>query len=262
LIIPPESYPDNIDEVIPFSENMLYPANGVALMGIRRGTKNSSQESAEFADPEKFWKQISASPEVRAQFAASRSSTGASIPRYFFISLEGHSDKFGGATAGVWGNSLALPRAIHDLLRQDAAELKTNRLFFVYYNRGRVNAAETLWYDLSILRRFRCVPVYREGLPGSQVVRVVGSCPLELPILDEKVAEQNKRALRDMQKALLELSNINENAVPGKLHDLTTIIEDLQEKAGMTNPTIKLVLHVLAFDYEGSRRTHPAIVLK
>lgn len=90
LIAPPQKYPENIFETIPFAENMKFPADGVALLGLRRtGTASSSTDLRESSDPAKFWEQAHASPEVRAEIAVSRYSTGGTIARYFIVSLEG-----------------------------------------------------------------------------------------------------------------------------------------------------------------------------
>lgn len=261
LIIPTEAYPEDIDEIIPFSEKMVYPPDGVALLGIRRNKQGEAGQSGSSSDPAEFWKKVHASPKVRAEFAASRASTGGTLPRYFFISLEGQEEKFGCARAGVWGKSMALPPAVHQLLQSGKFDLTSNKLLFVYYNRGRVEERKRLWYDLAILQRFRCVPVYRAELPDSPDVRVVASSPLTLPIVEEGSIERLKGKLRSVRKGLLELLEVDELDAVQKIYDLNTLVEDLIESAAGT-PTIRTVLHCLQFEYEGAKKMHAALVLR
>jgi tetratricopeptide (TPR) repeat protein len=254
LVVSSEQYPDDIGEIIPFAEKMLYSPESVAFLGIPKEMGK--------LDPETFWKKTFTSPEIRAQFSASRVSSGGTIPRYYFVSLEGYGEKFGGARAGVWGNSLELPPVVHELLQEAKDELKTNRLFFVYYNRGRVEDTKKLWYDLAIFHRFHCLTVYRGELPTSKEVRVVASCPLSFPRLDDSHTAQYKRSLRNVQKALLELFKVPEGDAASKLYDLTELMENLANEVHCAGPHIQTILYVLSFNYEGKPMTHPALVVR
>jgi len=115
--------------------------------------------------------------EVLAELAVSHLSRGAAIARYFAVVFEEESEEFGGAKLGVHGESLALPPIVHDLLQgRTVEELKADRLFFVYYNRGHLDETDRLWHDLAIMKSYRCLPVYRTALPKAKNVRVVASC--------------------------------------------------------------------------------------
>jgi hypothetical protein len=262
LVVPPQKYPENVFEIIPFAEKMLFPVDGVALWGFKKTRTAAPTDLSESSDPQKFWEKVHVSPEVRAEIAISHLSTGGAIARYHFVSLERQLEQFGGATAGAQGESLALPPAAHELLQgRDVEELKANRLFFIYYNRGLVDEAKTLWYDLAILHSFRCFPLYRKTLPQSQNVRVVASCLIKLLVVTEESTEKHKRVLRNVRKALLEVLAANETTAAGKLSDLAAMTDDLADEVGGES-NIQLVFYVLSFDYEGSKKTHAASVLK
>lgn len=124
-----------------------------------------------------------------------------------------------------------------------------------------MDEARRFWYDLAILHPFRCFPVYRGALPQSQEVRIVASCPVKLPVLTEESAEKHKRTLRNVRKALLEVLAANESTAAGKLSDLAAVTEDLADEVG-DESSIGLAFYMLSFDYEGTTRTHAAIVLK
>src|SRR5207237_10549524 len=176
---------------IPIEGKMLIPAE-VPMLVLSNTGSESSESPSESGPP---WSKLTTGAEVRAGIALSRQSTGGAIPRYYFVLLDEESDQFGGAKGGVQGWSLALPPVIHELLQnQKAEELKSNKLFFLYYNRGRVAETKKLWYDLAGLHRLRCLPGYQGVLPQSEKVRVVTSCPATLRVLtDESSAEQERR---------------------------------------------------------------------
>jgi hypothetical protein len=193
--------------------------------------------------------------------SVSRFSRGGAIARYQFVSLEGQPGEFGGATSGACGESLALPPAVHQLLDGSRlARLKAERLFFFYYNRGRVDQTDRFWYDLAILRPFRCFPVYRNALPPSQRVRVLASCPMTLPLITEEAASAQRSQLRAVRNALLRVLTADEDTAAMKLSEAAAVVEDLtgpRERAGLP-----VVIYVLAFEHEGTTKAHAAIVLK
>jgi tetratricopeptide (TPR) repeat protein len=259
LIVPPSSYPENILDIIPISGEMLVPA-GVPFL-VRRSA-GAGGDSSDSSDPQGLRPTVRRGPEVRAELAVSHLSKGGAIARYYAVLLEGQQvEQFGGAKLGVQGESLALPPVVHDLLQgRDVEELKANRLFFIYYNRGHLDEAKRLWYDLAIMHPFRCLPIYRAALPRSRDVRVVASCPIVLPIIEEQSAEEHKSVLRKVRKTLLQVLASDENTAAGKLSDFEAVTEELAEKVGEA-PSIRLKLYMLGFEYEGTARTHPAIVI-
>jgi hypothetical protein len=156
---------------------------------------------------------------------------------------------------------MALPQVAHKLLQErPVEELKENRLFFLYYNRGELDDSKRLWYDLAITRPFRCLPVYRGALPRSNNVRVVSSCPVVLPIITEPSVGKRRRLLRTVRKALLQVLSSDENSAAGNLSDLETATEELACEVGEA-PNIRVTLHVLGFEYDGAKRTHTALVI-
>lgn len=259
ILIPPQKYPENIYEIIPFSNKMLFPPEvKIILLDTPTGSLNEPSESFDATSSVK----VQVGPEAHAEIAVSRLSTGGAVSRYFFVSLEEESEQYGGAKGGAEGESLALPLAVHELLQhRDVDELKSNRLFFIYYNRGQVDEAERLWFDLAGLQWFRCYPIYKGALPQSHKVRVVASCPVMLPVLTDESAEKYKRVLRNVRKALLELIAASESTAAGRLSDLATVVADLADEVG-EGESLSLIFYILAFDYEGATRTHAAIVLK
>lgn len=257
LILPSQKYPDDIFEVIPTEGKMLIPAE-VPMLVLSDPASESSKSPTESEQP---WPKLTTGAEVRAGIALSRRSTGGAIPRYYFVLLDEESDQLGGARAGVQGWSLALPPVVHELLQnRKAEELKSNKLFFLYYNRGRVDETKKLWYDLAGLHRLRCLPVYQGVLPQSEKVRVVTSCPVTLPLLTDESSEKQKRPLRNIRKAILELIAANESSAASRLSDLAALTADLMDEVG--GESTRAMFYVLAFEYEGTTKTHAAIVLK
>jgi hypothetical protein len=177
------------------------------------------------------------------------------------VFLEGQ-DQVEGAKMGVHGVSLALPSVVHELLqRRDTAELKANKLFFVHYNRGRLEESEKGWYDLASMHQLRCLVVYPSALPRSPDVHVIASCPITLPVIDGEAVEAHKTSLRKVRKGLLEVIAANEKTAATKLADLEAMTEDLVDRVGQSD-CVEVMLYVLGFEYEGVAQTHPAIVIR
>jgi tetratricopeptide (TPR) repeat protein len=254
IIVSPTEYPDHITDTVPITGEMLIPANVPSLV-IKRGKSRGNIAAA--SDSEM---RIRGGSEVRAEIAVSHLSVGAAVARYFVVSLEGSQD-YDGAKLGVQGRSMALPQVAHRLLQErPVEELKKNRLFFLYYNRGAVDDTKRLWYDLAITRPFRCLPVYCGTLPRSNRVRVVCSCPVAFPIIDEASAEQHRRQLRTVRKALLQVLASDENSAAGKLSDFEAATEELAGELGEVR-CIRVKLHVLGFEYDGAKTIHAALVI-
>jgi hypothetical protein len=261
LIVPPEAYPDNILEVVPFADKMLIPADGTALLARKK--KDDTVPEEKEGDEEKTTADvIRASPEIRAALSLSGLAVGGSIARYYFVSLEKNAHEFGGATAGLQGWSLSLPPAAHALLEDENIDsLRAKKLFFVYFNRGRLEDEKRLWYDLTILKSFRCIPVYPTGLPNSPLVRIVSSCSFRLPAVTAEAAQTHKKAIRGIRRGLQEVMSAGEEAAARQLADLEAMIEDFGTEAGFKDGR-NLTLYVLAFDEKGETRMHAAIALK
>jgi tetratricopeptide (TPR) repeat protein len=254
IIVSPTKYPENIPDTIPITGEMLVPANVPTLMFKRTKTRDKTVKPSDSEIG------IKGGAEVRAEIAVSHLSMGATVARYFVISLEGSQD-FGGAKLGFQGESLALPEVAHELLqRRPIEELKNNRLFFLYYNRGALDEDERLWHDLAIMRPFRCLPVYQGALPRSNKVRVVSSCSIVLPAMAEPCAEKHRHALRSVRRAILEVLASDESSAARKLSDLEAATEELACEVGDA-PRIRVTAHVLGFEYDGARTTHTALVI-
>jgi tetratricopeptide (TPR) repeat protein len=263
LILPSEKYPEDVLEIIPIEGEMLVPADVpiLAFRDVRLEDSEGSDESESRSKSGPPWSKLTTGAEVRAGIGLSHLSTGGAIPRYYFVLLDEESEQFGGAKGGVQGWSMALPPVVHKLLQErDLEELKSNQLFFLYYNRGLVEESKKLWYDLAGLHGLRCLPVYTKTLPQSEKVRVVASCSVTLPCLTDEAVERQKRPLRNIRKALLEVIAANESTAASRLSDLAALAADLlDEVGGESTPT---VFYALAFEYERGKKIHPAIVVK
>lgn len=259
LVVPTEKYPENIVETIPFAEEMHIPAQGIAFLLVEKESEayTSAGDRSDRSNVRYLME-----PDACAEMAVSSMSHGGAIPRYFFVPLPEDSQEFGRARGGAQGESLALPPAVHELLQATPAqELKENRLFFIYYNRGLIDEGKRFWYDLAILHEYRCIPVYKDVLPQSEKVRVVASCLTALPVLNQESSEKHKRSLRQVRRALLELLTVDESSVASKLSDLIELSEDLADEI-VIESSVQLALYVLSFELEGTKRIHAAIVLK
>ncbi|MGH9971835.1 MAG: tetratricopeptide repeat protein, partial [Pyrinomonadaceae bacterium] len=230
LIVPSQAYPENLYETISFTEKMLIPADGVAILGVKRSAKRDPQDESLGQTPSN--REYKVSPQLRAEIALSGLSSGGSLARYFYVPLEESTQEFGGARAGAQGWSMALPPTVHDLLQgRNVEELKSNRLFFIYYNRGGADEKDRFWYDLAIFHRYRCFPVYSGALPRSEKVRVVASSPVSLPVINH-VSDKEKPTLRKIRKALSEVLLASETNAAEKLSELSAMTEDLAEEVG------------------------------
>lgn len=260
LIVPTLEYPEKLFETIPFTEKMLIPADGIAILAVKRSARADPEEQDESLGETSSNKEYKVSPQLRTEIALSGLSSGGSLARYFYVSLEESAQDFGGARAGAQGWSMALPPAVHELLQGgNVEELKANRLFFIYYNRGAADETDRFWYDLAIFHRYRCFPLYTGTLPRSERVRVVASSSVSLPMINQ-VADKQKPALRKIRKALSEVLIASESNAADKLSELSALTEDLVDEVG--GECKRLMFYVLSFRYERIMKTHAAIVLK
>ena len=256
IILPTQEYPENVTEVIPLSREMCL-SRGVALLGMRKAVRRPETLS----DRDSFLRAVRLDAETRARIGAARFSTGSEVARYFLVALDKDPEQFGGATSGLSGESLSLPPAVHQLLEtRSVEELKAERLFFLYYNRGLVSDDEKLLYDLAGLQRYHCIPVYRGVLPHATSVSLVASCPLALPSLDDVTVRRHKTRLQRIRRAFLDVLTTNEVGAAVALANLSVLTEELVEKCNV-EASLRMVAHVLGYDSDGNTRTHAALVV-
>ncbi|MEO8381688.1 MAG: hypothetical protein ABI779_18650 [Acidobacteriota bacterium] len=226
LIVPPEIYPEDIQEIVPFSDSMFVFADGIDFIFFKKTGEGGEDRSNLPVD--EFMKRVHVPRDLGARFAVAPYALGGAVGRYMFVSTEKDAEKYGGATSGAFGDSLALPPVVHELLEErTAAELKSERLFFAYYNRGRLEPQRWLSFDLMGLHSLRCMPVYLHELPESENVQILATSELKLPILTDTEAQEAGRALLPIRKALLNVLNADERAAPGALSELVAAADDL-----------------------------------
>jgi hypothetical protein len=260
IIVCPTKYPDDIVETIPLAGDMLIPPRGVAILAFKRTSDHVGDETVDqFEDFEQRW--ASMTPEGRAELSLASRSTGATLARYHFVELASVQGEAGRPEAGLYGTSLALPPAVHEMFRpSNARELRDDRLFYLYYNRGTLAESARLTADAEVLGEVGCIPVYVDALPGGERVRLVASCTLRVPSLCDERAEEHRRSLRDIRGALLEAAAADERHAASALAHLSAALEELMEISG-AEESMSVGAHVLALSTESGPSTSLALVV-
>jgi tetratricopeptide (TPR) repeat protein len=245
IYVPLNKYPPTIfRDTIPITNDMVMPPDGIAFIGV-------SKDAPPIVDPKQVPFEISAHLSLTSQ------ALGGTLARYFFYNIDA---KVHGADAGLIGTSLALPPQVHTLISSDTIEeLKHERLYYIYYDRGAVDEERWLWYDLAGLRDHGAIPVYISQLPSSDDIAVVASVPLRLPA-GENIIRDHDRAIRRVRTLLRRLIGADEAVATEHLADLTEFVADwgaTTEPSAMTD----LTLFLLRFQEGKKQRIHPAMVL-
>lgn len=148
-------------------------------------------------------------------------------------------------------NELILSRSVTDLIRE--------KIFFLPYERHLAN--DKLFSDTRFCKELGLIPIYFDALPSSESVAALHSAKISLPAFSKHDAYSQRKQIRKVKRALIELLSVNKTSAPGSLNALASEAEELSD-ATPNIQRIQLQVNILQFPSGLGTDLHLAVVIK
>lgn len=159
----------------------------------------------------------------------------------------------------VIGWSIGLPEQAHQLiLSSSAADLIRQKVFFLPYERYLAN--DELLSVLRYSKELRVIPVYFDSLPESEEIKLLAVATISLPILSTEIVEQQRKQIRKVKRALMQLLSITEDSAQSALNDFVFEVGELADNCESCQ-SIQIQVNVLQFPSRLEKEMHIAMVI-
>jgi tetratricopeptide (TPR) repeat protein len=163
----------------------------------------------------------------------------------------------GGVVLVGWTRSL--PEQAHRMiLSRSTSEILNQKIFFLPHERHLTN--DKLLSDLRFCEDLGLIPIY-EALPNSKSVVVIHSAKVSLPVFSEHQIEPQRKQIRKVKRALLELLSAGKDTARARLNDFVLEVDELNDESKGTQASHTEV-YFLEFPSALEKRVHAAMVIE